>query len=285
VLYVDDIFLARSDKNMLYETKIFLSANFDMKDLGDASYVLGIEIHRYRTKDILGLSQKSYIDRVLNKYNMHKCSAMPAPVVKGDKLGIFQCPKNKYEYDRMKSIPYASVVKSLMHAQVCTRPDIAFITGLLGRFQTNLRLKHWEAIKKALHYLQGTKHIMLTYRKSDELKFVGYADTDFVGGDSRKSTSGYIFTLAGGSISWKSSKQTITASLTMRAEFLSCYMAVRQTILLKKFVPGLRVVDNILKPLTLYCDNKSAVFFSGNNKSSDASKHIDIKYFVMKDRV
>jgi hypothetical protein len=172
-----------------------------------------------------------------------------------------------------------------MYAQVCTHPDIAFITGLLDRFQTNPGLKHWEAIKKALRYLQGTKHIILTYRKSDELKFVGYADTDFVGGDSRKSMSGYIFTLTGGAISWKGSKQTISASSTMQVEFLSCYMAVGQAIWLKKFVPRLRVVDSISKPLTLYCDNKLVVFFLSNNKSSDATKHIDIKYFVVKDRV
>jgi hypothetical protein len=68
---------------------------------------------------------------------MHKCSATPAPVVKGDKLGTFQCPKNKYKFDQMKSISYASTVGSLMYTQVCTRPDIAFIIGLLARFQTN----------------------------------------------------------------------------------------------------------------------------------------------------
>jgi hypothetical protein len=146
-------------------------------------------------------------------------------------------------------------------------------------------MKHWEAIKKVMRYLQGTKNIMLTYRKSNELKFVGYADADFAGGDLRKSTSGYIFTLAGGAISWKSSKQTIIVSSIMQTEFLSCYMAVGQAVWLKKFVPRLRVVDSILRPLTIYCDNKSAVFFLSNNKSSDAAKHIDIKYFIVKDRV
>jgi hypothetical protein len=90
--------------------------------------------------------------------------------------------------------------------------------------------------------------------------------------------SGYIFTLTGGAISWKSSKQTITASSTMQAEFLSCYMAIGQAVMLKKVVPRLRVVDNISRPLTIYCDNKSTVFFL-SNKSSDAAKHIDIKYF------
>jgi hypothetical protein len=96
VLYADDILLASSDKNILYEIKSFLSSNFDMKDLGNASYVLGIEIHWDQTKGVLELSQKSYIDRVLKRYNMHNCSATPAPVVKGD---TFQCLKNKYEYD------------------------------------------------------------------------------------------------------------------------------------------------------------------------------------------
>jgi hypothetical protein len=185
----------------------------------------------------------------------------------------------------MKSIPYASAVESLMYTQVYTRPDIAFTTGLLGRFQTNPGLKHLEAIKKALHYLQGTKHIMLTYRKSDELKVVGYTDVDFAGGDLRKSTSGDISTLAGGAISWKSPKQTITTSSTMQAEFLSCYMAVGQAVWLKNFVPRLRVVDNISRPLTIYCNNKSTVFFSSNNKSNDAAKHINIKYFIVKDRI
>ena len=94
VLYVDDILLASSNKDMLLETKRFLSLNFDMKDLGEASYILSTEIHRDKSKGVLGLSQKAYIDGVLKKYNMHKCSASPTLIVKGDKFGTFQCPKN-----------------------------------------------------------------------------------------------------------------------------------------------------------------------------------------------
>ena len=94
---MDDILLASSDINLLLETKKFLSCKFDMKNLGEASYVLGIEIHRDRSNGILGLSQKTYIEKVLKKYNMHKCSASPAPIVKGYKFGTFQCPKNEYE--------------------------------------------------------------------------------------------------------------------------------------------------------------------------------------------
>ena len=96
------------------------------------------------------LSQKTYIEKVLKKYNMHKCSASPAPIVKGDKFGKFQCPKNEYEAAQMKSIPYASAARSIMYAQVCTRPDLAFVTGMLGKFQSNPGPEHWKLAKKTL---------------------------------------------------------------------------------------------------------------------------------------
>ena len=133
---------------------------------------------------------------------MHKCSASPAPIVKGDKFGTFQCPKNEYEAVQMKTVPYASAVGSIMYAQVCTRPDLAFIIGMLGRYQSNSEINHWNAVKKALRYIQDTKDLMLTYKKSDNLEIVGYSDADFAECvDTKKSTSGYIFTLAGGAIS------------------------------------------------------------------------------------
>jgi hypothetical protein len=285
VLYVDDILLASSDKCMLHETKGFLSSNFDMKDLGEASYVLGIEIYRDRTKGVLGLSQKAYIEKMLKRFNMDKSKATHVPLAKSDKFSEAQCPKNQLESDEMKDIPYASAVGSLMYAQVCTRPDLAFATGMFGRYQKNPEKVHWVGVRKALRYCQGTKDFMLTYRRSDNLEVVGYTDANFAGCvDSRKSTSGYIYTLAGGAISWKSSKQSLVAASTMQAEFVACYEATGQAVRLKNFIPDLKVIDSITEPIMLYCDNHSVVFFSSNNKSSGASKHIDLKYHVVKQR-
>ena len=105
-------------------------------------YVLGIEIHRDRKNGVLGLSQKAYLEKILTKYNMHKSNATPTPIVKGDSFGKFQSPQNQYELDQMKAVPYASAVGSLQYAQVCTRPDLAFITGVLGRYQSNPGIKH-----------------------------------------------------------------------------------------------------------------------------------------------
>jgi len=130
---------------------------------------------------------------------MQNCKPSPAPIVKDDRFGEFQYPRNQYGIDQMKAIPYVSAVRSLQYAQVCTRPDLAFVTGLLGRYQSNLGVEHWRLVKKVLRYLQDTKGLMLTYRRSDFLHIEGYKDSDYAG-DDRKSTSGYIFILARGAI-------------------------------------------------------------------------------------
>ena len=88
------------------------------------------------------MSQKAYIEKILKKFYMHKYSPLPAPIVKGDRYGDFKCPRNQYEIDQMKVVPYASAVGSLQYAQVCTCPDLAFVTGLLGRFQSNPRIEY-----------------------------------------------------------------------------------------------------------------------------------------------
>ena len=129
VLYVDDILLATNDLNLLHDTKKFMSNNFEMKDPGNASYVLGIHIYWDRPKNILGLSQEGYIEKLLIRYDMQDWKPLNTPIAKGDKLSLNQCPKNALEIQDMEKNLFAQVVKSLMYAQVCSRPDIAYIVG------------------------------------------------------------------------------------------------------------------------------------------------------------
>jgi hypothetical protein len=113
---------------------------------------------------------------------MHKCNLTPASIVKSVKFEKFQCPRNQYEIDEMKAVPYASAVRNLMYAQVYTCPDLAFVTGMFGRYPKNSGKPHWDGVKKVLRYLQYTKGLMLTYKKSDApLEIVGYSDSDFAG--------------------------------------------------------------------------------------------------------
>nr|GEY99608.1 integrase core domain, putative [Tanacetum cinerariifolium] len=163
----EDVYMAQpqasNNSDLFHESKRFLSRNFDMKDLGEASYVIRIEIHRDRTNGRLGLSQKAYIERILNRFNMQHCSPTVAPIIKGDVFESHQLLKIEVEYEEMRRIPYASVVGSLTYAQFCTRPDIAYICGMLGRFQSNPGLLYWKAPKKVLRYLQGTKEPLKIY--------------------------------------------------------------------------------------------------------------------------
>ena len=173
-----------------------------------------------------------------------------------------------------------------MYAQVCTRPNIVFVVGVLGRYQSNPGIDHWRVAKKMMRYLQGTKEYMLMYKRKNSLEVIGYSNLDFAGCvDSRKSTSGYIFKLADGVVSWRSTKQTLSATSTMEAEFVSCFEASSHGVWLKSFISRLRIVDSISRPLKLYCDNSVAVFMAKNNKSGSRSKHIDIKYLAIRERV
>ncbi|RVW34949.1 Retrovirus-related Pol polyprotein from transposon TNT 1-94 [Vitis vinifera] len=222
VLYVDDILLASSDVELLHETKRFLSSKFDMKDLGYASFVLGIQIYKDNSRGILGLSQKSYINKVLSRFDMSNYAPEDTLVAKSDKFSLHQCPKKELERKDMEWFPYVSTVGSLMYAQVCTRPDIVYIVGMLGKYLSNL-------------------------------------DSDFAGClDSKRSTSGCIFMLARGTVLWKSVKQTLIVSSTMEAEFIVCYKASNHGIWLRNFITKLRIVDGIEKPLRINCNNKAA---------------------------
>ena len=186
----------------------------------------------------------------------------------------------------MEKVLYASVVGSLMYAQVCTRPDIAFAVNALGRYLSNSGLNHWKAVKKVMRYLQGTEDYMLTYKRFDQLEVTGYSDSDFAGcPDDRKSTYGFIFMMARGAVSWKSVKQTLTATSTMEAEYVACYEATCQALWLKKLIFGFHIVESISKPLVIYCDNTAAVHFSKNNRSATRSKHFDIKYLFVREKV
>ena len=127
---------------------------------------------------------------------------------------------------------------------------------------------------------------MLTYRKSDPLEVIGYSDSNYAGCvDTRKSTFGYLFLLAGGAVSWKSAKQSIIATSTMEAEFVACFEATNHGLWLQNLISGLRVVDNISRPLRLYCDDSAAVFFSKNEKYSKDAKHMELKYLSVKEEV
>ena len=139
-------------------------------------------------------------------------------------------PSTDEEKELNGKIPYALAVGSIMYAMVATRPDLAYVVGVVSRYMSNPGKKHWEAVKHILRYLKGTTDAQLTFGLTTSAEVEGYTDSDYAGNtDNRKSTSGYIFTYGGGAISWRSKLQECTALSTTEAEYIAAKEANFET--------------------------------------------------------
>ena len=172
-----------------------------------------------------------------------------------------------------------------MYAMLCTRPDICYAVGMVSRFQSNPGPDHWTAVKNILKYLRRTRNYMLVFSGID-LKMIGYTDYDFQADrDSRRSTSGSVFTLNGGSVVWRSIKQSCIADSTMEAEYVAACEAAKEAVWLRKFLIDLEVVPDTAQPMTLYCDNSGAVANSKEPRSHKRLKHIKRRYHLIREIV
>ncbi|CAA0816208.1 Uncharacterized mitochondrial protein AtMg00810 [Striga hermonthica] len=192
LLYVDDMLIAAKNMRDIIDLKRLLSQEFEMKDLGAAKKIHGMEIHRDRGSKKLWLSQKGYVEKVLQRFGMNEAKPVSTPLANHFKLSVDQCPKSDKETQDMVEIPYASVVGCLMYAMVCTRPDLAHAVGQVCKYMSRPGKQHWEAVKWIFRYLKGTAGhgIVFGDQRLDPL-VVGYVDSDYAGDlDNRRSTTG-----------------------------------------------------------------------------------------------
>ena len=224
VLYVDDMLIAARDRSEVDKLKSLLSSEFRMKDLGTAKRILGMEIHRDLENDKLLLTQGKYARKVLARFNMENCKPVSTPLAPHFKLSSAQCPTDATARGLMSKIPYDKAVGSLMYLMISTRPDIAMAIGKFSRYMSNTRNMHWEAVKWILRYLKGTVDYGLLFdaKSLNAISLIGYVDADYGQDlDGRKSTTGYVFTLGGGCISWRSTLQKCVAQSTTEAEYVA----------------------------------------------------------------
>ena len=130
-----------------------------MKDFGEVAYILGINIYRDRSKQLLNLSQSGYIDKVIKRFSMQDSKRGFLPMSHGINLGKSQCPTTKDEKEGMDEIPYASAIGSIMYDMLCTRLDVSYALSMTSRFQSDPGECHWIAVKNILKYLRRTKDI------------------------------------------------------------------------------------------------------------------------------
>ncbi|KAJ9539488.1 hypothetical protein OSB04_032221 [Centaurea solstitialis] len=272
-------------KNPNKSVKSWLSKCFQMKDLGEAAYILGIKIYRNRSKRLIGLSQSTYIDKILKKFRMDESKKGFIPMQHGIVLSKTQCPVSSQDQDKMKSVPYASAIGSIMYAMLCTRPDVAYSVSVTSRYQQNPGEPYWVAIKNILKYLRRTKDMFWVFGGSeDEISVTGYSNASFqTDRDDFRSQSGYVFTLNGGTISWKCSKQDTIADSTTEAEYIATSDAAKEAVWLRNFLSGLRVVACISRPIDIFCDNSGAVAQAKEPREHHKSRHVLRKYHLTRE--
>ncbi|KAJ9543865.1 LOW QUALITY PROTEIN: hypothetical protein OSB04_023572 [Centaurea solstitialis] len=218
-LYVDDMLIIGTSLVGILETKNYQSSNFKMKDLGEVDTILGIRVKRSESQ--FSLSQSHYIEKILTKFQHLNIKEFNTPFDSSVKL-------DKNSGRAVAQLEYASAIGCMMYAMHCTRHDIAFAVSRLSQFTSNPGTNHWKAVGRVLGYLKRTSDLELTYNTHLGI-LEGYTDASWIdNSDDSKSTSGWIYTLAGGAISWASKKQTCIAHSTMEAELIALAVAGKE---------------------------------------------------------
>lgn len=282
LLYVDDMLLASKSMSEINKLKNQLSSEFDMKDMGNARRILGIDIIRNRDKGTLKLSQEKYSTKMLSRFNMLNCKGVSVPLAKHFKLSLSQSPKTDEEAEKMLNIPYSNAVGSLMYLMVCTRPDLAHRMSVVSRYMSNPGREHWQAVKWILRYVKTTVAYGLLYTQSDNQSshLLGYVDADYAADcDKRRSLTGYVFPYFGNLVSWRTFLQSVVALSTTESEYIAATDAIKEAIWLRELTNELVSNDSIV---VVYCDSQSVVYLSKNQTFHNRTKHIDIRYHFLR---
>jgi hypothetical protein len=263
VLYVYDMLLIGNNKEIIEDVKTQLSSKFDMKDLGASNFSLVMEIKRDWKKMKLWLNQRKYVETILQRFNMQECKPVKVPILVGVNLSMDQCPKTQEEEEDMSHFPYASAVDNLMYAMVCTTLEIAHAVGFLSRYMSKPQKEHWTIVKRVFRYLCGTASYGFCYKGRSILDRVvdihGFVDVDWGRDlDRRRSTSGYVFNLFRGAISWMSKRHAVVALSTTEAEYMVATHASKEAIWLQRLCLGIVLVQ---QPVRIDCDSQSAIFW------------------------
>ena len=266
-LYVDDILIFGTSLDVIKEVKDFLSQNFEMKDLGEADVILNIKLVKDGNGGVT-LTQSHYVEKMLSRFGYNDSKSAPTPY---DASKILK--KNKgTTRDQLR---YSQVIGSLMYLASATRPDISFAMSKLSRFVSNPGDDQWNALDRVMRYLVGTMSYGIHY-SGDPKVLEGFSDSNWISdADEIKATSGYVFTLGGGVVSWKSYKQTILTRSTMEAELTALDTATVHAEWLRDLLMDLPVVEKPIPAILMNCDNQTVIVKVNSSKDNmKSSRHV-----------
>jgi hypothetical protein len=273
-VHVDDQLIASNCRRTLDQFKKELNDAFECKDQGPISYFLGINVYRDRPNRKMYLSQEHYLNGVIERFGEagNPCKiALPS--------GWTPTSATDDEHRLASDKPYAQLVGSILYAATITRPDLAYPASVLCRYISKWSLDHWRAAKHLLRYIRGTSDLCLTFDASGSKRVIlGWADADWGGClDTRRSTTGYVFSTYGGIVAWKSKRQSTVALSTTQAELLASTEAGKQAVWLRDLLDDLQLGLAEGEPVLIRNDNLGAIQLAKHQHSFKLNKAFDMR--------
>jgi hypothetical protein len=285
-VYTDDIEGISTSTAAAEEAQAGIKSAYDVTDVPRTAVALGMAIEYDPDAGTLSISSKQYLLRVLERYGMADCNPKSTPLPVGMPIVASKEPLSQADREFMADKPYREATGSVMHAANTTRPDLAFSVGRLASCVENPQPEHWKAVQHLLAYVKGTIDYKITYRRGvgSGIKPIGYVDADYAGDlETRRSTSGEVFMMSGGPVSWSSKKQATVALSTVEAEYVALTRSAKQAVWMYSFLGELAMPQE--KPAVLHCDNMGATSLAKDAKGHARVKHIDIREHYIRERV
>ena len=259
------------------EMKKDIRTEWATTDMGEPSKIVGIEINQ--SQDAIKISQKKSIQTILERQGLADANTVQMPL--DPTVKILPNPEGN-EGNRSNS--YAQLLGELQFIANSTRPDIAFAVNRLASYTANPSMQHQTALKRILRYLAGTRNHGITYKHSpDPVTFQGYADASYKNRDDGKSTTGYVFLAAGGAITWRSNKQTVTALSSTEAEYIALWEAGKEASWLRNLYKDLGLTQE--NPTTLISDSTGAISIARDPLFHKRTKHIDPRNHWIREKI
>uniref|UniRef100_A0A2N9HE74 Integrase catalytic domain-containing protein n=1 Tax=Fagus sylvatica TaxID=28930 RepID=A0A2N9HE74_FAGSY len=274
LLYVDDIVLTSNTPAFLDTLIHKLSSVFDLKDLGSLHYFLGLQVTR--TPSRLYINQAKYAQDLLKKHNMLDCKPASSP----------SCPNTRLSLHDGDPLPdphaYRSMVGAL-HYLTFTRPDISFAVHQVCQYMSTPTTTHLAAAKRVLRYIRGTFNHGIEFTPGP-LSLSAYTDADWAGDpDDRRSTYGFLVYLGHNAITWSAKKQATVSRSSTESEYRALAIASAELCWVRSLLKDLGIY--LPDPPTLWCDNISALAIASNPVFHARTKHIEVDFHFVRERV
>ncbi|GJZ88942.1 hypothetical protein Tco_0660724 [Tanacetum coccineum] len=267
----------------------YLKKEFEMKNLEKTKFCLGLQIEHLNNGILV--HKNVYIEKLLKRFYMGKSHPLRTPMVVRTldvEKDLFR-PLNDDEEILGPEVSYLSAIGALLFFASHTRPDISFLLNLLARYSSFPTKRHWNGVNQIFRYLQGTKDMGLYYTNPSERKLVGFAYAGYMSDPhTGRSQTGYVFTSPNAAISWRSVKQTMSATSSNHAEILTIHEASRECVWLRSVIHHLRESCEISAdeeaPIVVHEDNAACIAqLKDGYIKGDRTKHILPKFFFTHD--